>query len=236
MTFDRFSRRALLVAPVLVRVGAAQAPPQPAPAATASSRGPRIDLALVSDFVGKAHRPDPEAIKPLLTQEPALLNAAWDWGLGDWETALGAAAHTGHREVAMFLLDRGARPDLFAATMLGEIATVKSWLSFAPAAHKSPGPHGIPLLSHAIAGAKPAEPVFHLLLERGANVNAAANNGMTALMMASLGGQAEAVETLLAKGADPRLKSTDGRTAFSIATKAGADRIVRMLRDAGASE
>jgi hypothetical protein len=235
MTFEWLTRRVLLLTPAVLGVAAGQSQPQPAPAAP-PDRGPRIDLALVSDFVAKAHRPDPEILKPLLAQEPALLNSAWDWGRGDWETGLGAASHTGHRDVAMLLLDRGARPDLFAAAMLGELATVKSWLAFAPAAHKSPGPHGIPLLSHAIAGAKPAEPVFHLLLELGANVNQAANNGMTALMMAAMGEQPEAVEILLAKGADPRAKAADGRSAFSIANKAGADRIARMLRDAGGAE
>ena len=43
---------------------------------------------------------------------PALLNATWDWGAGDFETALGAASHMGNRESAGVLLARGARLDL----------------------------------------------------------------------------------------------------------------------------
>jgi hypothetical protein len=46
----------------------------------------------VAEFVGKAHG-DLDRVQELLQEEPALVNAAWDWGGGDWETALGAAAH-----------------------------------------------------------------------------------------------------------------------------------------------
>jgi hypothetical protein len=78
----------------------------------------RIDSALVEEFVGKAHG-DLARVKELLTQEPRLVNAAWDWGNGDWETALGAAAHMGRRDIAETLFAHGARLDIFAAAMLG---------------------------------------------------------------------------------------------------------------------
>ena len=45
------------------------------------------------------------------------MNASWDWGGGDWETGLGAAAHMGRRDIAELLLGRGARLDLFAAAI-----------------------------------------------------------------------------------------------------------------------
>ena len=64
---------------------------------------------------------------------------------------------------------------------------VRAWLTFTPEAHQAPGPHGIPLLSHAVVGMKPVMRVLQLLLERGVNVSAAANNGMTPLMMAARG-------------------------------------------------
>jgi hypothetical protein len=201
----------------------------PQPATISADRGSRVDLVLVKDFVGKAHRPPVDALRTLLAQEPGLLNAAWDWGRGDWETALAAASHVGNRANANFLLDRGARPDLFAATMLGELATVKAWVSFAPACHQVPGPHGIPLLSHALVGGPAADPIFHLLLEAGADVKARSNNGTTPLMVAAAAGRREAVEALLARGADARARTQDGRTALSMATKAGREDVVRML-------
>jgi hypothetical protein len=50
-------------------------------------------------------------------REPALVNAAWDWGAGDWETM--ARPHMGRRDIALYLLERGARMDVFAAAILG---------------------------------------------------------------------------------------------------------------------
>ncbi len=111
----------------------------------------RLPAELVYDFVSKAHT-DLERVKQLLAQQPGLLNAAWDWGAGDWETGLGAAAHMGRRDIAVYLLDRGARIDLFAAAMLGQLDFVKAALAANPEALKAIGPHGIPLLAHARAG------------------------------------------------------------------------------------
>ena len=45
----------------------------------------------VQAFVGNAHG-DLEAVRAALAGEPRLVNAAWDWGGGDWETALGEGA------------------------------------------------------------------------------------------------------------------------------------------------
>jgi hypothetical protein len=43
----------------------------------------------------------------MLESEPRLLRATWDWGGGDFETALGGAAHMGRRDIAAWLLERG---------------------------------------------------------------------------------------------------------------------------------
>jgi ankyrin repeat protein len=110
-----------------------------------------ISPEMVQEFVGNAHG-DPARVKELLQQEPGLVNAAWDWGGGDWETALGAAAHMGRRDIAELLLEHGARMDIFAAAMLGHVDVVKAIIAAAPGARTAPGPHGIPLLAHARAG------------------------------------------------------------------------------------
>lgn len=117
---------------------------------------------LVQQFVGVSHG-DFEQVKLLLAQEPRLINAAWDWGGGDWETGLGAAAHTGQREIALFLLAHGARLDIFAAAMLGHLDIVQGILTTYPHLKDAPGPHGIPLLIHAQYGGEPALPVLHYL-------------------------------------------------------------------------
>jgi len=117
---------------------------------------------LVEEFVRVAHS-DLERTRTLLEQEPGLVNAAWDWGGGDFETALGSASHMGRIDIAIFLLDHGARLDLFAAAMLGKLEIVKAALQIYPAALNVPGPHGIPLVAHAQAGGDAAKAVFEYL-------------------------------------------------------------------------
>ncbi|MCL4868046.1 MAG: ankyrin repeat domain-containing protein [Anaerolineae bacterium] len=123
---------------------------------------PAIDTTLVRQFVMVAHG-DLAQVKTLLSQEPALVNAAWDWGGGDWETGLGAAAHTGQREIALFLLAQGARLDLFAAAMLGQLEVVKAILTTNPSQRHVLGPHKIPLLTHAKMGGDAAAAVLTYL-------------------------------------------------------------------------
>ncbi|HET7037552.1 MAG TPA: hypothetical protein VFI42_17840 [Thermomicrobiaceae bacterium] len=117
---------------------------------------------VVQEFVGNAHG-NLERVRELLQAHPGLVNAAWDWGGGDWETALGAAAHMGRRDIAEELLAHGARLDLFAAAMLGEVEIVRAMLRAFPELRRASGPHGIPLLAHAQAGGEPAAAVVRLL-------------------------------------------------------------------------
>lgn len=121
-----------------------------------------IDPQLVQQFVGKAHG-DFDAVKQLLADTPSLLNASWDWGGGDWETALGAAAHMGRRDIALFLIEHGARVDVFAAAMVGWLDVVKAIVTSDPAARDAKGPHGISLLAHAKAGKEAAHAVVEFL-------------------------------------------------------------------------
>ena len=126
--------------------------PKPAP----------IAADLVRAFVIAGHG-DLEKVTALLAETPGLINATWDWGGGDFETALGGAAHVGQRAIAQYLLAHGARFDLYAAAMLGQLDVVKTILSNNPAARFTPGAHGIPLLAHALRGGAEAEPVVAYL-------------------------------------------------------------------------
>jgi hypothetical protein len=126
---------------------------------------PSLEMVLVQEFVGKAHA-DLDGVKELLLREPALINSSWDWGGGDWETALGAAAHMGRRDIAAYLLEHGARLDLFAAAMLGNLDIVKATLETYPDSINIPGPHGISLIAHALAGDNEAIPVYEYLKSR----------------------------------------------------------------------
>ena len=125
-------------------------------------KGPRLDLDLVHEFVAKAHS-DLDRVRSMLETRPALINAAWDWGGGDWETALGGAAHMGRADIARHLLANGARLDVFAAAMLGELDVVKSAVVAFPDTPTIAGPHGIPLIAHARRGGADAAGVVAYL-------------------------------------------------------------------------
>ena len=129
-------------------------------------RPPPIDPALVNAIVLKAHK-DLEGVKELVAKEPKLVNACWDWGGGDFESAIGAAAHTGRREIAEFLLANGARMDIFTAAMLGHLDLVKAAITADPRVKSTPGAHGIPLMMHAKMGGEPALPVLEYLQSLG---------------------------------------------------------------------
>lgn len=127
---------------------------------------PRQDAKLVAEVVGKSHVNEAR-VKELVNSHPALVNAWWDWGFGDWESPLGAAAHVGQRGIAEFLLDRGARIDIFAAATLGHTAVVKAFVTAQPGVQRTLGPHGITLLAHAKAGGKPAADTLAYLMDLG---------------------------------------------------------------------
>jgi hypothetical protein len=122
----------------------------------------RLPDETVRDFVAKAHG-DVDAVRAALAEHPSLANAAWDWGGGDWESALGAAGHMGRRDIAELLLAYGARLDVFVAAMLGDVDVVGGILAAHPEARDAKGPHGIPLRAHAEAGGEQARGVLALL-------------------------------------------------------------------------
>lgn len=114
-------------------------------------RYPSIDDKIVAEVVGVSHF-NLDRLKELVNPRPELARATWDWGFGDWETALGAASHVGRRDIAEFLMSKGARPDLFTYAMLGSYDTIKAMIEATPGVQTISGPHGISLLQHAKNG------------------------------------------------------------------------------------
>jgi hypothetical protein len=123
---------------------------------------PQLNRTLLHDFVIFAHD-DLDMVKKLLEKYPGVLNAAVDWGGGDWETALGGASHMGRRDIAEYLIEAGARVDLFASTMLGELVVVKALLTLQPKLIDAKGPHGFGLHWHAHVGNEKAKDVLDYL-------------------------------------------------------------------------
>lgn len=154
-----------LVAPSLL-AQATPAPAAPPPASKPPPKPPALPPEKVKEVVGQAHR-SLEKVKQLVEETPLLANASWDWGGGDFETPLQAAAHTGGREIAEYLLSKNARIEIYAAAMLGQLDFVKAVLALNPKAHEIPGPHGFTLLHCAKQGGEKAKPVYDWLLASG---------------------------------------------------------------------
>ena len=111
-------------------------------------RYPSMNDNMASGIVGASHG-NIDKVRELVSKRPELAGASWDWGFGDWETALGAASHVGRRDIAELLMSHGARPDIFTFTMLGMLKSVQEIIETVPGIQTHTGPHGITLLQHA---------------------------------------------------------------------------------------
>ncbi|WP_316785590.1 hypothetical protein [Pedobacter frigiditerrae] len=116
-----------------------------------NKRYPAIAESVVSEVVGLSHF-DLEKLKVLVNARPELARATWDWGFGDWESAIGAASHVGRKDIIDFLLSKGARPDIFTFATLGSFDTVRTMIEFVPGLQRTLGPHGISLMQHVKNG------------------------------------------------------------------------------------
>jgi len=130
-------------------------PPRP-------EKGPPLDKVLVKEFVNIAHT-DFKKVKAMLKETPDLLNCCHSWTDWDWEDAIGAAGHMGHRDMALYLLDQGARPTIHVASMLGQIEVVKSFITSFPQMKTAVGPHKLSLMHHALKGGKHAKALVNYL-------------------------------------------------------------------------
>ena len=143
-----------------------QAPPALPYAINGADALPQQDPSVVKDAVGASHG-NFARIRELVEKQPAMARASIDWGFGDWETCIDAAAHVGNKPIADFLLTHGARPTIFSAAMMGQLDTVKAFIAARPGLQKTLGPHGITLMSHAKAGGPDAAAVVQYLTTLG---------------------------------------------------------------------
>ena len=125
----------------------------------------------------------------------------------DGYSALGLAAFFKRREVARYLLDRGADPR--------------------PASRQG----GFTPLHSAVAtdaGRADVE-IVRMLLEKGADPNAKSQSGSTPLHTVAFTGDRKSLDLLLKRGADPAIKNNDGKSAADIAGERGHSEIVERL-------
>jgi hypothetical protein len=122
---------------------------------------------IVREFVGVSHGKF-DRMKEMLDNDHLLLHVSYDWGGGDFESGIEAAGHVGNREIANYLLGKGARYNIYLASMLGHLDIVKYVLTLNPNLLNSKGPHGFTMLHHAQRGGEASLPVVQFLESLGA--------------------------------------------------------------------
>jgi ankyrin repeat protein len=189
---------------------------------TGSSEQGALTQDEIEPFVLAAHG-DFDRMRTLLAERPALLNAVWE---RTNETAIQAAAHTGQRAIAEYLLAAGAPLDICTAAMLGLTDRVAAYLAEDPALANATGAHGISLLFHASFSGKPE--IADLLVANGGGDGAG-----PALHAAIASGQIAMVRWLLAHDADVNTPNFAGKTPLQSALNQDKTEIADLLREFG---
>lgn len=145
-----------------------------------------------------------DRVKELVAKDSGLANAQGADGL----TAMALAAYFGHRDIAEFLIRKGADVDAHSAD---------------------------DRKFNALTGAVEARhaDIVELLVRHGANVNHVYEEEFTPLLNAVLGGDAIIARFLLEAGADPNLGSYKGKKALAVAEEGGKRELVVLLRKHG---
>ena len=176
-------------------------------------RKERLQLKDVEAFIEAAMYGNLEAVK-------AAIENGIDINASNGQTALMYAAVYGHTPVVQALLDAGASPDIFSDEDVpsdGQTALMQVATSF------------------FAAGGRRRE-VIQAIARAGANLNAKDSEGRTALIWAAIGSYADSVTALIEVGADLDAKDADGNTALMVAKDRKFEKLVNLLRSAGASE
>jgi ankyrin repeat protein len=170
----------------------------PSPLLLAAYRGDRVEVERLRDGAEldvheAAVLGDLPRLEALLGDDPRLVDA---WSV-DGAQPLHFAAFFGHPEACRLLLAHGADPGIHAQGFNGVA----------------------PINAAAATDAKEnavATEIVALLLERGADAEAAQGGGGTALLTAAFTKNAELARLLLDHGADPDRAAEDGRTPRSL--------------------
>lgn len=126
----------------------------------------QLNADIVKEFVGAGHG-NLARVKEMLGNHPNLLFSRYDWGNGDFEEAIEGAGHVGNKDIANYLIEQGARVNLYVLTMLGKTSLVKPVLEMYPQLVFGKGPHGFTLLHHANRGGDEALELAEYVKSKG---------------------------------------------------------------------
>lgn len=125
-------------------------------------------------------------------------------------------------------LNSAGESPLMMAALKGDATGVKLLLDSGAKVNQP----GWSALHYAATGPEPK--VVQLLIERGAEVEAASPNGSTPLMMAAQYGSEDSVNLLLARGADVNRRNEKSLRAIDFAKLSGREPLVKRLEQATA--
>jgi ankyrin repeat protein len=172
---------------------------------------------------------DAAAVSALLDEDRGLLRAK----SGDVSAILLALYH-GKSEIARLFVDRGAELTLPEACATGDATRVRALLDADRSLVNTFSDDGFPLLGLAIFFRQPE--IAHDLIERGADVNAAARNGqrVAPVHSAAAVGDRAMMRVLLERGANPNARQDRGFVALHSAAMHGDEEMARSLVEHGA--
>jgi ankyrin repeat protein len=173
---------------------------------------------------------DKAGLEALLKAEPGLLRFAAPNG----SSVLLLTAYYGHPELAEVFVRHGAKPDVFEASALGDLETVRNVVGGDRALVNAFAADGFyPLGLAAFFGHRA---IVEYLLKNGADVKTSARNAqkVTALHGAVARRDIEIVKMLLGAGADPNARQERGFAPLHDAAANGSEPLVELLLKHGA--
>jgi ankyrin repeat protein len=221
-------------------------------------------MSSVSDLLDAVRAGDADAVRTLVSADPALANARGKDGV----SALMQARYRFDRATTDALLAADPELDVFEAATLGYIDRLNERLmedSARATAYSSDGFTALHLAAffgkpesarvllqagaqvdaytrndfanlplHAAAAGRNIE-ICRLLLAAGADVDARQHGGFTPLHEAAQHGDVEMAELFLSAGADPAIRADDGATPAEVAARAGHADLADRIREVAAA-
>ncbi len=183
----------------------------------------------MSDIFEAIKSGDASAVSTLIAADPRAVDAR-----SNDVSAVMTAVYYGRPEIAQLLIARGARVSFHEACALGNIEEVRTAIDRDPSLLDAKSSDGFPPLGLAIFFRQPE--LARYLIERGADVNAAANNAqrVAPVHAAAAVCDRDTMRLLLARGADPNARQQADHTALHGAASRGDIEMAKLLLEHGA--